>query len=71
MRPEIRHRACAAASALLEGRDCGLPLADGYPHADTLDGLRMLVEHGGPDDGVVVNPGPFVRTCSLDAITYG
>lgn len=41
----------AAASALLEGRDCGLPLGDGYPHADTLDGLRMLVEHGGPDDG--------------------
>jgi RimJ/RimL family protein N-acetyltransferase len=41
----------AAARALLEGRDAGLPLADGYPHADTLDGLRMYVEHGGPDDG--------------------
>lgn len=40
-----------AALALLEGRDCGLPLAEGYPHADTLDGLRMYVEHGGPDDG--------------------
>lgn len=38
-----------AAVALLEGRDCGLPLAEGYPHADTLDGLRMSVEHGGPD----------------------
>ena len=40
-----------AALALLEGRDCGLPLAEGYPHADSLDGLRMYVEHGGPDDG--------------------
>jgi RimJ/RimL family protein N-acetyltransferase len=39
------------ARALLEGRDCGLALAEGYPHADTLDGLRMYVEHGGPDDG--------------------
>ena len=40
-----------AAVALLEGHDPGLPLAAGYPHADTLDGLRMAVEHGGPDDG--------------------
>jgi len=40
-----------AARALVEGRDVGLPLAVGYPHADTLDGLRMHVEHGGPDDG--------------------
>ena len=40
-----------AAAALLDGRDCGLPLADGYPHADTLVGLRMFVEHGGADDG--------------------
>jgi len=40
-----------AASALLDGRDCGLPLAEGYPHADSLDGLRMYVEHGGDDGG--------------------
>lgn len=40
-----------AALALLDGRECGLPLAEGYPHADTMDGLRMYVEHGGPDDG--------------------
>lgn len=38
-----------AVLALLEGRDCGLPLAEGYPHADTLDGLRLGVEHGEPD----------------------
>ena len=39
------------AAALLDGRDCGLPLGEGYPHADTLDGLRLQVEHGGDDDG--------------------
>ena len=37
------------ARALLEGRDTGLDLAPGYPHADTGDALRMWVEHGGPD----------------------
>ncbi len=41
----------AAARALLAGEDPGLPLAEGYPHADTFDALRMVVEHGGPDDG--------------------
>lgn len=41
----------AAARALLAGADPGLPLAEGYPHADSLDALRMHVEHGGPDDG--------------------
>ena len=41
----------AAARALLAGEDPGLPLTAGYPHADSLDALRMQVEHGGPDDG--------------------
>ena len=41
----------AAARALLAGEDPGLQLAEGYPHADTFDALRMVVEHGGPDDG--------------------
>ncbi len=40
----------SAAGALLDGRDPGLPLAEGYPHADTFDGLRMFVEHGRSDD---------------------
>lgn len=40
-----------AARALLAGEDPGLPLAAGYPHADTFDALRMFVENGGPDDG--------------------
>ena len=30
--------------------DAGLPLADGYPHADTFDALRMFVENGTTDD---------------------
>ena len=41
----------AAARALLAGNDPGLPLAAGYPHADSLDALRIQVQHGGPDDG--------------------
>ena len=40
----------AAGRALLDGRDPGLPLGPGYPHADSLDALGW-VEHGGPDDG--------------------
>jgi RimJ/RimL family protein N-acetyltransferase len=40
-----------AAQALLDGRDSGLPLAPGYPHADTMDALRMYVDFGGLDDG--------------------
>jgi RimJ/RimL family protein N-acetyltransferase len=41
----------AASRALLAGEDPGLPLAEGYPHPDSLDALRMQVEHGGPADG--------------------
>jgi RimJ/RimL family protein N-acetyltransferase len=41
----------AAVRALLAGEDPGLPLAEGYPHADTFDALRMVAEHGGPEDG--------------------
>lgn len=49
-----------AAKALLEGTDPGLPLGEGYPHADTMDALRMFVEHGGPDDGGAYSGGWFV-----------
>lgn len=41
----------AGARALLAGADPGLPLGDGYPHADTLDALRMFAEHGRDGDG--------------------
>jgi RimJ/RimL family protein N-acetyltransferase len=40
----------AAARALLAGEETGLMLADGYPHADTFDALRMFVENGSTDD---------------------
>ena len=57
-RPELRTdrlvlvpQTLDAARALLDGADCGLPLAEGFPHADTFDALRMWVQHGGPDDG--------------------
>ena len=39
-----------AARALLAGEETGLMLADGYPHADTFDGLRLFVENGSTDD---------------------
>jgi RimJ/RimL family protein N-acetyltransferase len=39
-----------SARALLAGEEAGLMLADGYPHADTFDALRMFVEHGATDD---------------------
>ena len=56
-----------AAVALLDGRDCGMPLAEGYPHADTFDGLRMDVEHGGPD----WQPGGWFVTLSEDGRVIG
>src|SRR3954449_2622254 len=41
----------------MAGEDPGLPLAEGYPHADTADALRMFAEQGGTEgDG-----GWFVR----------
>jgi RimJ/RimL family protein N-acetyltransferase len=46
----LRPQTLAAARALLAGEDAGLPLAEGYPHADTADALRMFVEHGAGDE---------------------
>jgi [ribosomal protein S5]-alanine N-acetyltransferase len=57
----------AAARALLAGEDPGLPLAEGYPHADTFDALRGFVEHGaGDDDGgwwITLAAGPVIGDC--------
>ena len=39
-----------AARALLAGGNAGLPLAQGYPHADSLDGLRLVVDHARDDE---------------------
>jgi RimJ/RimL family protein N-acetyltransferase len=38
-----------AARALLAGEDPGLPLGSGYPHADTIDGLSIVVSHANSD----------------------
>lgn len=40
----------AAARALLAGEDPGAPIAEGYPHEDMADALRMYVEHGDSDE---------------------
>jgi RimJ/RimL family protein N-acetyltransferase len=45
----LRPQTLAEARALLAGEDPGLPLAEGYPHADTADALRMFAEHGEDD----------------------
>jgi RimJ/RimL family protein N-acetyltransferase len=37
------------ARALLAGEDPGLPLASGYPHADTVDGLSIVMSHATSD----------------------
>lgn len=40
----------AAARALLAGEDPGLPLGEGYPHADSLDVMRFAVPAARSDD---------------------
>jgi RimJ/RimL family protein N-acetyltransferase len=56
-----------SARALLAGADAGLMLADGYPHADTFDALRMFVEHGSTDDDggwfVTLTDGRVIGDC--------
>ena len=44
-RLELVPQSLAAVRALVEGGEPGLPLAEGYPHADTLDGLRLTAAH--------------------------
>lgn len=44
-RLELVPQSLAAVRALVEGEEPGLPLADGYPHAETLDGLRIAADH--------------------------
>ncbi len=48
-RLELVPQSLAAVRALVEGREPGLPLAQGYPHADTLDGLRIAAAHATED----------------------
>ena len=44
-RLELVPQSLAAVRALVEGGDPGMPLAEGYPHADSLDGMRLAVAH--------------------------
>ena len=48
-RLELVPQSLAAVRALVEGRAPGLPLAAGYPHADTLDGMRIAAAHATED----------------------
>jgi RimJ/RimL family protein N-acetyltransferase len=48
-RLELVPQSLAAVRALVEGENSGLPLAEGYPHADTIDGLRLAATHAADD----------------------
>jgi RimJ/RimL family protein N-acetyltransferase len=48
-RLELVPQSLAAVRALVEGREPGLPLAEGYPHADSLDGMRIAAAHATED----------------------
>ena len=48
-RLELVPQSLAAVRALVEGREPGLLLAEGYPHADTLDGMRLAAAHATED----------------------
>jgi ribosomal-protein-alanine N-acetyltransferase len=56
-----------SARALLAGDETGLLLAEGYPHPDTLDALRLFAEHGsGDEDGgwyVTLADGRVIGDC--------
>jgi RimJ/RimL family protein N-acetyltransferase len=49
-RLELVPQTLSVARALLAGQDAGLPLGEGYPHADTFDALRMFTDHASTDD---------------------
>lgn len=48
-RLELVPQSLSAVRALVEGSDPGLALAEGYPHADTLDGMRIAAAHVSED----------------------
>ncbi|MEP6760664.1 MAG: GNAT family protein [Sporichthyaceae bacterium] len=48
-RLELVPQSLAAVRALVEGREPGMPLAEGYPHADSLDGMRIAAAHADED----------------------
>jgi RimJ/RimL family protein N-acetyltransferase len=54
------------ARALVAGQSAGLRHGDGWPHADTLDGVRMVAEHGS-EAWLILEEGTVVG----DAGTFG
>ena len=51
------------AAALVAGEDCGLAAAAGWPHSDTLDGMRLTLEHGGTFGWLALLDGLVVGDC--------
>ena len=51
------------ARAILAGDHSGLRAGEGWPHDDTLDGLRIAVEHGAPLGWLVVLDGVVIGDC--------
>lgn len=56
------------ASRLLAGDLTGVPASTGWPHEDTLDGLRMATKHGHPPGWLVVHRGLVVGDCGLHGL---
>jgi len=53
----------ATARAILDGDLSGVRVGDGWPHDDTLDGLRMAVEGGAPLGWLVLLDGVVIGDC--------
>ena len=62
-RLELRPVRREVAAALVAGQDCGLSAAAGWPHGDTLDGMRLTLEHGGTFGWLAVLDGLVVGDC--------
>jgi RimJ/RimL family protein N-acetyltransferase len=64
-RLELRPVRREEAAALVAGEGCGLPAGQGWPHTDTLDGMRLALEHGGSLGWLVVLDGCVVGDCGI------
>ena len=51
-RLELVPQSLAAVRALVEGREPDLPLAEGYPHAGSLDVMRLAAAHATDDSAL-------------------
>ncbi|MBO0702133.1 MAG: GNAT family N-acetyltransferase [Candidatus Dormibacteraeota bacterium] len=53
------------ARRIVAGDLSGVRAAPGWPHADTMDGLLMSVEHGHPSGWFVIHEGAVIGDCGL------